>query len=252
MVEVIGVEKTIPYKKRGYIMVDAIVDDSFAGGNGITMRSAYSYPNLHYIGESKNAYRLWKKFGITKFMPISGEEPIKNDSLTDRAKSSLIYGNEIVPHLKSEICSIGFSPSRNIWYGWSHRAVMGFTIGSEVKKGDIAFVPSTKEEDVENFLNFWDFDKDGNWTPYEGYEQDNVISKEMIKLETDVYDPRGDHSGLGIYLEYKTYVKDDRGFIISKHFSPYFDGIDKGMGEWKAETLEDAKRMAIDFANGVA
>ena len=35
------------------------------------------------------------------------------------------------------VCSIGYSPEENKWYGWSHRAIHGFTIGDEVKKGDL-------------------------------------------------------------------------------------------------------------------
>lgn len=33
--------------------------------------------------------------------------------------------------------SIGYSPRNAKWYGWSHRAVAGFGVGSKVKKGDV-------------------------------------------------------------------------------------------------------------------
>ena len=33
--------------------------------------------------------------------------------------------------------NIGFSAKEKKWYGWSHRAIFGFTIGDEVKEGDI-------------------------------------------------------------------------------------------------------------------
>ena len=33
--------------------------------------------------------------------------------------------------------SIGYSPEENKWYGWSHRAIHGFTIGDVVKEGDL-------------------------------------------------------------------------------------------------------------------
>ena len=62
-----------------------------------------------YIGDTKTANRLWKKFGIEEF------------------------------HLAQpshKVCSIGFSPSRQKWYGWSHRAIYGFGIGFKIKKGD--------------------------------------------------------------------------------------------------------------------
>lgn len=33
--------------------------------------------------------------------------------------------------------TIGYSPRTAKWYGWSHRAVAGFGVGSKVKKGDV-------------------------------------------------------------------------------------------------------------------
>jgi hypothetical protein len=54
------------------------------------------------LRESKMRDNLTKRFGITEFAP----------------------GN------------IGFSPSKKRWYGWSHRAVAGFTTGDTVKPGD--------------------------------------------------------------------------------------------------------------------
>lgn len=41
------------------------------------------------------------------------------------------------PHPDSTIKHIGFSPRDQKWYGWSHRAIFGFGIGDEVKKGDV-------------------------------------------------------------------------------------------------------------------
>ena len=35
--------------------------------------------------------------------------------------------------------SIGFSEKEQKWYGWSHRAIYGFGVGSKVKKGDCAY-----------------------------------------------------------------------------------------------------------------
>ena len=32
--------------------------------------------------------------------------------------------------------NVGFSEKEKKWYGWSHRAIFGFGIGSEVKEGD--------------------------------------------------------------------------------------------------------------------
>lgn len=40
--------------------------------------------------------------------------------------------------------SVGFNPKTKTWYGWSHRAIAGFKIGSTVKKGDILAGPKFK------------------------------------------------------------------------------------------------------------
>ncbi len=37
---------------------------------------------------------------------------------------------------KNKVCSIGFHPVEQKWYGWSHRARYGFGIGDVVKEGD--------------------------------------------------------------------------------------------------------------------
>lgn len=43
-------------------------------------------------------------------------------------------------------CSIGYSPEENKWYGWSHRAIHGFTIGDVVKEGDLTNMSGLVEE----------------------------------------------------------------------------------------------------------
>ena len=40
---------------------------------------------------------------------------------------------------------VGFSPKDNNWYGWSHRAIYGFNIGSTCKKGDCHYIADTPE-----------------------------------------------------------------------------------------------------------
>lgn len=36
-----------------------------------------------------------------------------------------------------DVCSIGYSPKENKWYGWSHRAICGFGVGDKVNEGDL-------------------------------------------------------------------------------------------------------------------
>ena len=50
---------------------------------------------------------------------------------------------------------VGFSPKDNKWYGWSHRAIYGFTIGSTCKKGDLHYKGSNLKELEEDAIRFW-------------------------------------------------------------------------------------------------
>ena len=58
---------------------------------------------------------------------------------TSQAALALKYGIEEFdyPTPTSSIRHIGFAPKTQEWYGWSHRAIAGFKVGSTVKKGDV-------------------------------------------------------------------------------------------------------------------
>ncbi len=93
--------KSRRFFKAGYEVRTEIVDDN-AGGT-LEMKNAY---NVHgeWIGEPKFAYRLIVTRGI---LP---EKVNKNRN----------------------ICSIGYCPRDGRWYGWSHRAIVGFKIGDMI------------------------------------------------------------------------------------------------------------------------
>ncbi len=76
-------------------------------GKTVIVKSAYT-PSGDYIGDKRTAHFLITKRGI---------KPEKAD------------------HSKN-VCSIGFCELEQKWYGWSHRAIFGFGVGSEVKEGD--------------------------------------------------------------------------------------------------------------------
>ena len=55
----------------------------------------------------------------------------------------------IKPELTEEnndVCCIGYSEHDNKWYGWSHRAIYGYGIGSKVKKGDCSYQASSEKD----------------------------------------------------------------------------------------------------------
>lgn len=75
-------------------------------GEHVIVKSAYT-PEGYYIGDTKRANFLIKKMNI---------------------KPEIIPGNKV--------CSIGFCRKEQKWYGWSHRAICGFGIGSIAEEGD--------------------------------------------------------------------------------------------------------------------
>lgn len=210
------------YKKRGYVSAKV-----FWGG--VEMHSAYSWPDLYYIGNSVNAYRLWKKFGIIEFYPASKYEQIKPLSKKEKTKNMLVTGSEL-PLKNSPVCSIGWSERDKKWYGWSHRAIYGFTVGSKVEKGDCGYMPSGKQDTIDEAISFW---------------SDEYKNVRFLRDEAR-------HGVDGFWLErvYNDSVPNEkmRGQTKSTWFE-YPETWDRG--EWTAVTWEDAKQMAIDFAEGV-
>ena len=137
-----------------------------------------------------------------------------------------------------ETSNIGFNPKEQKWYGWSHRAIYGFGIGSTCKKGDCGYRAANKEDFREECLNFWGDDEYavddakatfGKGEVYEGEVVDGVII-------THTYNDKVPNKKL-------------RG-TLSEHFIPFPEEF--GKGEWTATTLEEAKQMAIDFAESIS
>ena len=112
---------------------------------------------------------------------------------------------------------VGFSPKDNKWYGWSHRAIYGFEIGSECKKGDCHYVGSSLDEQEEAAVRFWTDE-----------HHENVRCEGIIEENGNRY--------FDIKWDYKNTVGG------SKHYIPPL-----GRGELTAKTMEDAKQMAVDF-----
>ena len=190
-------QKTRPWRsyKAGY---DVFIE-TFDWGD---MKRAYT-PAGDYIGNPKDAHFLCKKKGIAP----------------ERAKGT------------HTICSIGFCETEQKWYGWSHRAIFGFEVGSTVKPGDCGYQPSDKEDFRADCVRFWSGEYHGE---VEGHEetQDGEL-------------------GVQVNWKYTNDVPNEkvRGGI-SGVFSPYPDEF--GRGEWVAETMDDARQMAVDFAEDVS
>ena len=128
------------------------------------------------------------------------------------------------------VAQIGYSPTENKWYGWSHRAVAGFTEGSECKKGHLHYMPDNEENFIEDMINFF---------------SDEYHSTTGHKTQAD------EKWGVLLTYEYNDTVPNEKlRNTISSSFYPFPDKW--GRGEWTAKTMADAKQMAIDFAEGVS
>ena len=122
--------------------------------------------------------------------------------------------------------NIGFNPEENKWYGWSHRAICGFTIGDEIKRGDSAYHPTDKEDFLQDMIRFWS--------------------------DSFTLNVTGEHRENGVYIEWEYSQTVPNEKIKGKTSGTLCHYPDSwGKGEWKAETMADARQMAIDFANNV-
>lgn len=157
---------------------------------------------------------------------------------------------QLQPTPNGKVCAVGFNPVTQQWFGWSHRATGAFTIGSEVAKGDCAFCPSNREEFEESAKEFWDIDKKQEMQP--GLYR----TREFVDFRHDIIDPEVSTSEPIAVLRFADVYDPEPPITVDPNASPIREMPVMypkvwGRGAWKAETLEDAKQMAIDFANGV-
>jgi len=142
---------------------------------------------------------------------------------------------------------VGFSPKDNKWYGWSHRAIFGFEIGSICEKGHCHYVPSTPEALIDDHADFFlDISQE---------------SADSHRRQCQILD---DRSGIRILnepialpvihgIENVADALEDVGSLPEEQiFKDDFYEIKCGRGEWTAKTMEDAKQMAKDFNEGVS
>ena len=181
----------------------ALVDDINSTGRQ-TIKSEIAYTlDGKYIGSPEYAHKLCVTHGIIPTI-ISAEH---------------------------NVCSIGFCPHEQQWYGWSHRAMYGFGIGSKVEPGNCAYAPTDKEDFRLDCVRFW------RGEPH---------------VYTWAVEERGPDGEYGVLVSwyYSDSVPNEklRG-TLSGTFMPYPETW--GHGSWTARSLEDARQMAIDFANGV-
>lgn len=144
-------------------------------------------------------------------------------------------------------CSIGFCDKEQKWYGWSHRAIYGFGVGSKVVKGDCAYVAATPEDLIDQHAEFY-----------------ADISKEKAALRRAECQILPDRSGIRIlHAPLKVPMAGSMEEALDPDLDPaslpevdiHEDAVSIilcGRGEWAAATLDDAKEMAQAFAESVS
>lgn len=103
------VKRVQKFEQHGYEIRTEVIDGSHYGSPDIDMESAYALADGGYIGDPKTAKYLCQKRGI----------------IPERSTP------------EHNVCSVGYNATEKKWYGWSHRAIAGFGVGSKVESGDI-------------------------------------------------------------------------------------------------------------------
>src|SRR6187402_3366187 len=179
--------------------------------------------------EGKIYYSKFDGSYLTRVGMEEGLEFLLKRGITESIQSAL--------SIKGTTSTLGFNPEEQKWYGWSHRAIFGFGVGSKCMKGNCGFKPGNKEEFTEDCLRFW-----GDLDMGEDTYKTNPTAREEIQ-----------DGKLGVYVEYiyndntpNKSIRGQKGGMFSEYPEKW------GKGEWEAKTLEDAKQMAIDFARSVS
>ena len=165
--------------------------------------------------------------------------------------------HEIEPELARDshtVCSIGFSRKDQKWWGWSHRAICEFGIGSTVKKGDCAYVASTPEEMIDDYAEFFgDLGK-----KYEDEHRERCVippSRAGIIIFHPSWSEQFGNIPMVSAADFESVLTGktdaDAYSNLPPDFGRFVEFRPLGKGEWTAETFDDAKRMAIDFADSV-
>jgi len=184
--------------------------------------SAYTHDGL-YLGDEEMAELVLVKLGIKPELSPNTDADGRNPC-----------------------CSIGFREKDQKWYGWSHRAYNGFGIGSAVVIGDCAYMPSGWDDFLAAQCAFWSGGRSINVRAERATNDDGV---EFARVQWDVR-PAAVEPDI---LEWDAVTPVDDGNANEGQIT----GVDDyppeswGRGEWTASTLDDARQMAIDFAENV-
>lgn len=174
--------------------------------------------------------------------------------------------------------NFGYSPKHKKWFGWSHRRIYGFTIGSTCKPGNCHYRPATEQEELKDSIRFW---SDVNKKKIKG----KILRPGLIEITFEYrsnvetfFKYWFNYTELPFEYKLRSFIKydlliwindfqynGDRIKRILKRWKWQFfqkkrthkilheyDPKNMGRGKWTAETMEDARLMAIDYCDGVS
>lgn len=219
-----------------------------------------SVENIDNLYIKKTCRYISEDFGIDNI--IEQAYSLNDEYIGDVVSAEMLCRKyKIKPQLRDPnhyVCSIGFSDETQEWYGWSHRAIYSFGIGSTINESMCGYVPSTVDELYVKHCEWYsDFSMDYTPKAYCDYENNRLViehimsKKKILTLAPDFnsdewnidnfdeYDGEIDNDGLeGIHWKWETYIENQYQY--------------PGRGVWTAKTLEDARKMAEDFAEDVS
>lgn len=189
--------------------------------------------------------------GMGYYSKIDGSY-LTHVGMADNLKFLLRKGiTEQIQSNNGNTACIGFNPEEQKWYGWSHRAIFGFGIGSTCKKGDCGYVAATPQELFDDVTK-----KDGDGWQWQKPEDVEII-KDGIRIKTEMVKLIGSDGSEGKTSKFISDSCDDiltadlEGNCLSIPSETEYWDRKCGRGEWTAKTLEDAYQMACDFAEEV-
>jgi len=131
------------------------------------------------------------------------------------------------------VATIGFNPEKQLWYGWSHRAIQGIGVGFKIEKGYPGYIPTDMEDFINQMIEFWSNESHINVAGIPVRNEDGIEGVQITWDYAPEFVPNKQlHGTIG-----ETFCYPPKKW---------------GKGEWIAENLEDAKQMAIDFSESVS
>jgi len=131
----------------------------------IALSTVYNPNGRVYNMDMNNIQREWKEEVLKEYklvikkVSVNGDKPVimqeirtmedKYVGVLDDAQIKSLFTQGILPetdYRDNNVVSIGKSYKDDKWYGWSHRAMCGFSIGDVVKEGDCTASSGWTEE----------------------------------------------------------------------------------------------------------